>query len=83
MKFNVDKCRVMHCRRLNRNIDYKLYAQKIHVMESKKDLGVIIKSDIKLKDQVTSASKKANTTLGMIRERLDKILAHRLGLYEL
>ena len=28
MKFNVDKCSVMHCGRLNRNIDYKLYGQK-------------------------------------------------------
>ena len=31
MKFNVDKCSVMHCGRLNRNIDYKLYGQKIRV----------------------------------------------------
>ena len=28
MKFNVDKCCVMHCGRLNRNIDYKLHVQK-------------------------------------------------------
>ena len=41
MKFNVDKCGVMHCGRLNRNIDYKLYGQKIHVTESEKDLGGI------------------------------------------
>ena len=38
MKFNVDKCSVMHCGRLNRNIDYKLYGQKIRVTESEKDL---------------------------------------------
>ena len=31
IKFNVDKCTVMHCKRLNRNIDYKHYGQKIHV----------------------------------------------------
>ena len=42
MKFNVDKCSVMHCGRLNRNIDYKLYGQKISVTESEKDLEVII-----------------------------------------
>jgi len=34
MKCNVDKCSVMHCRRLNKNIDYKLYGQKTHVTES-------------------------------------------------
>ena len=33
MKFN--KCSVMHCGRLNRNIDYKLYGQK-YVLQSLK-----------------------------------------------
>ena len=42
MKFNVDKCSVMHCKRLNRNIDYKLYGQKICVTKSEKVLGVLI-----------------------------------------
>ena len=57
MKFNVDKCSVMHCGRLNRNIDYTLYRQKIRVTESEKDLGVIINNDMKFKDQVASAAK--------------------------
>ena len=35
MKFNVDICSVMHCGRLNRNIDYKLYEQK-YVLQSVK-----------------------------------------------
>ena len=35
MKFIVDKCSVMHCRRLNKNIDYKLYGQK-YVLQSLK-----------------------------------------------
>ena len=66
MKFNIDKYSVMHCGRLNRNIAYKLYGQKLYVTESEKDLGVIINSDMKFKDQaVTSAVKKANKTLGM------------------
>ena len=30
MKFNVDKFSIMHCRRLNRNIQYKLYWQNIY-----------------------------------------------------
>ena len=57
----------MHCGRLNRNIDDKLYGQKIRVTESEKDLGVIINNDMKFKDQVASATKKANKTLGMIK----------------
>ena len=35
-KFNVDKCSVMHCGRLNRNIDYKLYGQRIPVTVSER-----------------------------------------------
>ena len=62
----VNKCSVMHCGRLNRNIDYKLYGQKIRVTEPEKDLGVIINNDMKFKDQVASATKKANKTLGII-----------------
>ena len=31
MKFNVKKCNVIHYRRLNRSIDYKLYGQKMRV----------------------------------------------------
>ena len=39
MKFSVKKCSVIHCcGRLNKNIDYKLYGQKIGVTESEKDL---------------------------------------------
>ena len=29
MKFDVEKCSVMHCRRLNKKIDYKFYEQKL------------------------------------------------------
>ena len=63
MTFNVNKCSVMHCGRLNRNIDHKLYGQKIRVTESEKDLGEIINNDMKFKDQVASAAKKANRKL--------------------
>ena len=42
MKFNVEKCSVIHCGRLNRNIEYKLYGQNVRVTKSEEDLGVII-----------------------------------------
>ena len=63
----------MHCGRLNRNIDYNLYGQKIRVTASEKDLGVIINHDMKFKDQVVSAAKKANKTIGMIKRNFDYI----------
>ena len=73
MKFNVNKCSVVHCGRLNRNIDYKLYGQKLWVTEFEKDLGVIVNSDMKFKDQVASAAKKANKTLGMIKRNFEYV----------
>ena len=76
MKFNVDKCSVMHCKRLNRNIDYKLYGQKIRVTESEKDLEVIINNDMKFKDQVASAAKKANKILRRIKRNFKCINKH-------
>ena len=38
MKFNMDECSVMHCGRLNRNIEYKLYGQKYVLQSLKKTL---------------------------------------------
>ena len=73
MQFNVDKCSVIHYGRLNKNIDYTLYEQKIRVTESEKDLGVIINSDMKFKDQVETAAKKANKTIGMTKRNFDYI----------
>jgi len=59
MKSNVKKCSMMYCGRLNRNSDYKLYWQRIRLTESEKDVGVIINSDMKFKDQVASAANNA------------------------
>ena len=73
MKFNVDKYSGLHCARLSRNIDFKLYGQNLHVTESEKDIGVIINSDMKFKDQVSSAAKKANKTLGVMKRNFDYI----------
>ena len=47
--------------------------KKICVTESEKDLGVIINNDIKFKDQVASAAKKANETLGAIKRNLEYV----------
>jgi len=53
----------MHCERNNSNYDYKLYGQKLKETEMEKNLGVVVNRDIKFKDQVSAAIKKANMTL--------------------
>ena len=52
-------------------------SKKICVTESEKDLGVIITSDMKFKDQVASATNKANKTPEMIK-RISNILIKTL-----
>jgi len=71
MKFNVDKCCVMHCGRKNPERNYELYGTKLRKTTSEKDLGVIINCDMKFKDQVAAAAKKANRTLGMIKRNFE------------
>ena len=48
-----------------------LYLQVLQSL--KKDLVVIINSDMKSKDQVTSAAKKANKTFGMTKRNVEYI----------
>jgi len=67
MKFNVDKCCVMHCGRNNPEYEYKLYGTSLRKSEGEKDLGIIVNKDMKFSGQVSSAVKKANRTVGMIR----------------
>ena len=73
MKFNVDKCSVMHCGPKNEKHKYRLYGQEIRKTESEKDLGVMVNADMKFKDQVSAAIKKANRTLGMIKRNFNYI----------
>ena len=46
----------------------------MRVTKFEKDLGVIINSNIKFKDQVAPATKKANKTLGMKKINFEYII---------
>ena len=73
MKFNVEKCSVMHCGSKNEKHDYRIYGQLIRKTVSEKDLGVVINPDMKFKDQISAAIKKANRTLGLIKRNFECI----------
>ena len=47
MKFNVDKCKVMHVGVKNRNFEYEMDGAWLQKVEQEKDLGVIINNDLK------------------------------------
>ena len=71
LKFNKDKCKVMHVGYNNLKHNYKLQGRNLIRVEEEKDLGVIVKSDLKNGSQCMAASRKANTILGFIARNFD------------
>ncbi|CAM4478002.1 unnamed protein product [Lepidochelys kempii] len=71
MKFNVDKCKVMHIGKHNPNYTYTMMGSKLAVTTQERDLGVIVDSSLKTSTQCAAAVKRANTMLGIIKEGID------------
>ena len=66
LKFNKNKCKVMHIGYNNEKVNYTLQAHNLIKVEEEKDLGVMVKSDLKSGSQCLAASRKANIILGFI-----------------
>ncbi|CAM4371744.1 unnamed protein product [Caretta caretta] len=67
MKFNSEKCKVMHLGINNKNFCYKLGTHQLEVTEEEKDLGVLVDHRMTMSRQCDMAVKKANVILGSIR----------------
>ncbi|CAM4373323.1 unnamed protein product [Lepidochelys olivacea] len=67
MKFNSEKCKVMHLGINNKNFCYKLGMHQLEVTEEEKDLGVLVDHRMTMSRQCDMAVKKANVVLGSIR----------------
>ncbi|CAM5151147.1 unnamed protein product [Eretmochelys imbricata] len=67
MKFNSEKCKVMHLGINNKNFSYKLGTHQLEVTEEEKNLGVLVDHRMTMSHQCDVAVKKANTVLGCIR----------------
>ncbi|CAM4663342.1 unnamed protein product [Lepidochelys olivacea] len=67
MKFNSEKCKVMHLGINNKNFSYKLGTHQLEVTEEEKDLGVLVDHRMTMSRQCDMAVKKANGVLGCIR----------------
>ena len=81
--FNTSKCVVMHYGQNNKKFPYFINGKQLVVSESERDLGVIFNSNLKWKNQVITASNKANQMLGRIRKsfaRFDRKLFRSLYL---
>ena len=73
MRLNLDKCKVMHFGKKNPKIAYTMRSyennesRQIQTTESERDLGIQVSSNLKYADQVSKASSKANSVLGMLK----------------
>jgi len=66
MKFNVEKCKVVHYGKSSIRFQYSLYGQPIAESTEEKDLGVVFSSDLKVGTQCREAYSKASQALGLL-----------------
>jgi len=70
MKFNEDKCKVMHLGRHNEGYDYVMNGQLLQKVESEKDLGITMAEDGKVAGQCLESYAKANRMLGLVKRTI-------------
>lgn len=76
MRLNIQKCKVMHIGKTNKNAVYEMQdsvtssRQRISTSECERDLGISITNDLKPSVQVSKASAKANRLLGLFKNCL-------------
>ena len=76
---NAQKCKVIHFGSKNKKTNYFLFNHKTNesdILEKsdvEKDLGIFFSSNLKWKNQVTSAAAKANQILGMLKRTFTRL----------
>ncbi|KAK4305770.1 hypothetical protein Pmani_022358 [Petrolisthes manimaculis] len=73
LKFNEEKCKVMHVGRNNPGYSYRLGTTELVTTQEEKDLGIFITNNLKPTLQVSKAAAKANSMsmvvlVGLIRK---------------
>ena len=70
MKFNVNKCGVMHIEKRSLEFQYQMNDRRVKSREEERDLGVLISKDLKCSRECLMAINKANSMLGIINRGL-------------
>ena len=66
MKFNVQKCNILHYGLRNPNHQYSMNGVPLTAVEQEKDIGVILSNNMKPSVHCAAIAKKANRVLGML-----------------
>ena len=67
MRYNADKCGVMHLGAQNPHHTYTMGSTQLTESTVEKDLGVLVHKSLKVASQCAAAAKKGNRALGMIK----------------
>ena len=70
MEVNIEKCKVMHIGKSNKNFKYYMNNKELEMVQEEKDLGVLITADLKASSQCVQACNKANRVLGMMHRTM-------------
>jgi ribonuclease P/MRP protein subunit RPP40 len=66
MSFNVGKCKVMHLGGHNLEWNYVMSQQRLKVVREERDLGVVLRDDLKVSGNCQQAYAKASRMLGLM-----------------
>ena len=74
MRFNVEKCKIMHLGAKNTNAIYTLGGEPLGESKMVKDLGVLVDDGLSNGIQCQAAANKANRTLACIKKRIKGVV---------
>lgn len=71
LKFNNDKCKVLHMGKNNLCYTYKMEGKVLASTDVEKDLGVYVDNELSFEHHITETVKKANRVVGMLSRYIE------------